>query len=215
MGEYTGTWIPKAVMEDENLKPVDKILYAEIASFIDCFASNKFLAERVGLSERGVQDAIKRLRDLDYITSTAFNGRTRTLVATQNLRGSTTPEREAAPRQDVDIDNSIENKVDNTMAVIKKEDIPEVIEIADSWQQTYGFKMKSPASEKLFIRKLIKNYGADRTTGAITAAYAIREMEYAPVITSFRDLWYKWEKLEAFYRRKATTQAKRSVEITN
>lgn len=83
--EYTGTWIPAIIMEDEKLKPVDKILYAEIASFKTCFASNEFLANRIGLSVRGLQDSLNRLKNLGYIKVNDGNNQRRTVVAMQNL----------------------------------------------------------------------------------------------------------------------------------
>ena len=49
--EYTGVWIPREVMECEQLTPVEKIAYGEIASFSKCYASNAWLAKRIGKSE--------------------------------------------------------------------------------------------------------------------------------------------------------------------
>lgn len=61
--EYTGTWLPAYVMLNEKIKPIDKLIYAEIASFRQCFMSNKTLSARVGVSERTIITGIQRLED--------------------------------------------------------------------------------------------------------------------------------------------------------
>lgn len=79
--EYTGTWIPRVVMEDERLSSSEKILYAEIACYDECFTSNAFLAKRIGLSETRVTRFISRLKDFGYVNQTSFDGRKRFLKA--------------------------------------------------------------------------------------------------------------------------------------
>lgn len=79
--EYTGTWIPRHVMEDEELNATDRILYAEIASYSICYMSNELLATRANIGERGVQKAVKRLINKGYVLNVGFNGRQRFLKA--------------------------------------------------------------------------------------------------------------------------------------
>jgi hypothetical protein len=65
--EYTGVWIPADVMECEELSPMEKILYGEIAGFRECYASNAWLANRIGRTERTVRRMISHLIELGFV----------------------------------------------------------------------------------------------------------------------------------------------------
>lgn len=64
--EFTGIWIPAVIINDPELTPTDLIVYAQIASFNCCTASNKYLAELAHVSERSVQRALRRLEAKGY-----------------------------------------------------------------------------------------------------------------------------------------------------
>lgn len=74
---FTGVWIPKEVLLDESLKPADKILYAEIASFGDrgCWKQNAELAEIIGVGKMTFIACCKRLEAGGYITQKRLVGR--------------------------------------------------------------------------------------------------------------------------------------------
>ena len=65
--EFTGIWIPAVIINDPELTPTDLIVYAQIASFNCCTASNQYLAELAHVSVRSVQYTIKRLEAEGYI----------------------------------------------------------------------------------------------------------------------------------------------------
>ena len=65
--EFTGIWIPAVIIDDPELTPTDLIVYAQIASFNCCTASNKYLAELAHVSERSVQRTLRRLDAKGYI----------------------------------------------------------------------------------------------------------------------------------------------------
>ena len=65
--EFTGIWIPAVIINDPELTPTDLIVYAQIASFNCCTASNPYLAELAHVSVRSVQYTIKRLEAKGYI----------------------------------------------------------------------------------------------------------------------------------------------------
>ena len=76
--QFTGVWIPSEVMLDERLSAVDKILYAEIASFGDkgCWKRSEELQQICGVKRDGLQAACKRLRGCGYISeSKTISGR--------------------------------------------------------------------------------------------------------------------------------------------
>ena len=88
--EYTGVWIPRAVMECQNLSAVEKIMYGEIASFESCYASNAWFAKQVGVSERRITGHLSKLLKLGFIKRVGFNGRTRFLKAVRDFDVSST-----------------------------------------------------------------------------------------------------------------------------
>ena len=65
--EFTGVWIPKKIIEDKRLKPVDKILYAEIACFDVCYKKSSELMERCGIKKFAFNESCKRLVAYGYI----------------------------------------------------------------------------------------------------------------------------------------------------
>ena len=115
--EFTGVWIPRMVVEDEELNWTDRACYAEIACYQKCFASNAFLAKRLGISESRVSKIIARLKQLEYLEDTGFNGRFRMLATSLPSRkqlGSLVENSEAASLKTATIDNSRENSRDNS-----------------------------------------------------------------------------------------------------
>lgn len=110
--EFTGIWIPRVVVEDENLSWIERALYAEIACYKQCFMSNAFFAKRLGVSERYVQEMLAKLKALGHIEDTGFDGRKRYLRAVYDgpVRGRGEPQFVADTNHSSPIDNSIDNK---------------------------------------------------------------------------------------------------------
>jgi Helix-turn-helix domain len=78
--EYTGTWVPAHIMDDEFLTSSGKLLYALIASFNTCYASNTWLAHKLGITVRHAQRGIADLEDKGYIARSG-EGDARVLIA--------------------------------------------------------------------------------------------------------------------------------------
>lgn len=220
MGEYTGTWIPAYIMLDKNLKVIDRAMYAEIASFIDCFASNEWFAERLGISERQVQRVLSGLKEAGYVEQTSFDGRKRRLQARQNEQGRHDINDVAEVSFMSPIDNSIkqkENKVSiiQKKSIIKLESSPEEIELTNYWAEAFGFPAKSTALEKRAIKKLLAQYPLSRIEVCIKVAAAGRSEKYCPVITSFVKLEEKWHNMEAYIARLVATQNNQNNRVTD
>ena len=70
--DFRGIWIPRHIWLDKNLKPIEKILLAEIESLgglsDGCFASNQYLAEFLDLSKDRTSKLISGLKTKGYIT---------------------------------------------------------------------------------------------------------------------------------------------------
>ena len=75
--DYVGVWIPAEITEREDLTPLEKWLWAEIAGYRECWASNAFLAKRMGISENWVSQRISKLEKLGLVEKVGFNGRFR------------------------------------------------------------------------------------------------------------------------------------------
>ncbi|NJL54146.1 helix-turn-helix domain-containing protein [bacterium] len=80
--DFKGIWIPKEIWLDQSLSLFEKALFAEIDSLDGvkgCYADNKYFQKFFNVSERTLQEALKRLRELGYISVENFDGRTRIL----------------------------------------------------------------------------------------------------------------------------------------
>ena len=68
--DFKGVYIPKEIWLTPELKAYEKLIFMEIYSLdrkFGCVASNAHFAEWLGISERQVQDYIKRLKDKGLI----------------------------------------------------------------------------------------------------------------------------------------------------
>ena len=66
------TMLPAAVRYDKNLKPNEKLLFAEISALTNvtgyCYASNAYFQNLFDASTRTVQGWLKHLQDCGYIS---------------------------------------------------------------------------------------------------------------------------------------------------
>lgn len=84
--QYTGVWIPKHIIECEELSPLEKICYGEIRNFDECNASNAWFAERLNIHENTAGKAIQHLIKLGFVEKLGFDGRIRTIRAIAKRR---------------------------------------------------------------------------------------------------------------------------------
>lgn len=80
--DFKGVWIPKEIFLCKDISPTEKILLAEIHSLDKgegCYASNKYLAEFVGISEGRLANCLTKLKQLNLIITRKFDGRMRWL----------------------------------------------------------------------------------------------------------------------------------------
>lgn len=96
--KYTGVWIP-AIVFDLPLSLTARVLYGIVDSLDGdegCWASNNYLADKIGVSVRAVQEAVKELTDAGLLVRSIEDNYQRTLRtvsheavlrATQNLHG--------------------------------------------------------------------------------------------------------------------------------
>lgn len=76
-----GIWIPIEIWQDKNLSWNEKILFLEIDSYTsseqDCFFSNQYIAELLGISETNANKTLSSLISKGYVIKTKFDGRRR------------------------------------------------------------------------------------------------------------------------------------------
>lgn len=116
-------------------------------------------------------------------------------------------------------DNTIDNTVNNTIKEEKKVN-PETInqslithqtkptkrdgnidELVEFFEQSFDLKLKRMKFQRIAASNLIKRYTKASVLKAIEAAAIARPERYSPQILSLEDLWSKWDKLAAFYKR--------------
>lgn len=83
---------------------------------------------------------------------------------------------------------------------------PDVNAAISAFQQTFELRLKRVRQQRVAASNLIRRYGLQSTLGAIRAAGEVRDEQYAPQILSLEDLWAKWDKLVAYYRKRQKPQ---------
>ena len=109
--QFTGVWLPRELLLDERLTAVDKILYAEIASFGDkgCWKRSEELMELCRVKRDAFGASCKRLIKFGYITQSREYGRMRRKSTLGFSQQSEKPAVEQSEKPAVHIDNTIDN----------------------------------------------------------------------------------------------------------
>ena len=123
-----GIWIPIEIWEDINLNWNEKILFLEIDSFTskdnDCFISNEYISNLLGVSETSANKILSSLIKKGYVIKTNFDGRRRFVKSALSFttrQGCDLPQGRVAVNDNIpNIDNNIYNIKEDTI-VSKKE----------------------------------------------------------------------------------------------
>lgn len=85
-----GIWIPIEIWQDKSLSWNEKILLMEIDSFTskghECFISNEYIAELLGVTERCASKYLSNLMDSGLIRMVKFDGRKRYVESTLSFQ---------------------------------------------------------------------------------------------------------------------------------
>jgi DNA-binding Lrp family transcriptional regulator len=208
--EYTGVWIPAEVMESEELEPLDKLVYGEIASFRECYASNAWLAKRIKRSEQTASRCVQKLIKLGFVENCGFNGRFRIVrVVKYDKAASSNLTRQTS--QICITENKVKNKVYISNKLDSGEPQNEVVEnsekkeygnhevnaILELWEHETGLIANVAKANRLAAYNLIRRRGFDGACEVVRlCGRAIKSGDqYAPRVASFRDLQGQFEKL--------------------
>lgn len=196
--EYTGVWIPAEVMESDELSPMEKLLYGEIAGFRECYASNKWLAGRIGRSEATVTRLIQHLIECGYVEKVGFNGRFRTIRVVRLRKNAESASAKMSP---IIIKNNISNKllidsqpVENSKKTYGNKDVNDLF---DYWKERVGIAPSSNKANRNACSTLIRQRGVDGAKKVVDAVHKAltSQDKYAPRVSSFTDLYGAYGKL--------------------
>jgi DNA-binding Lrp family transcriptional regulator len=214
--EFTGVWMPKYIIENKDLKPVDRLIYAEISCFDTCTMTNKTLGERAGCSEDTASRSVTRLKQGGYIKITGFNGRVRKM---QSLHVMPPQNAEAAsaktpklPPQNKSQDNSIEN-IQKTALSKDKGLMPEygnqdINELMAYWHEILGYKITSRVKpNRNACNNLVKKYGVGGVKQLVVAVNAAQSDRYSPRISDFVTLQGKLNDLLAWAKNRSSNKS--------
>ena len=128
--EFTGIFIPKHIIEDEELSMSEMIIYSEIACFEVCYKSNESLGSRWNLKSNTISIIISKLIDKGYVISGSFDGRHRQLMALRDkpnqiqplkkIKGRISKKSKPAIEKNQTIDNIVDNSKDNILILADK-----------------------------------------------------------------------------------------------
>ena len=196
--EYTGVWIPADVMESDELSPMEKLLYGEIAGFRECYASNKWLAGRIGRSEATVTRLIQHLIECGYVEKVAFNGRFRTIRVVRLRKNAESASAKMTP---IIIKSNNSNKllldsqpVENSKKTYGNKDVNDLF---DYWRERVGITPSNNKANRNACSTLIRQRGVDGAKKVVDAIHKAltSQDKYAPRVASFTDLYGAYGKL--------------------
>lgn len=232
--EYTGVWIPKAVMECDDLSPVDKLVYGEIACFEKCYASNEWLAKRIGRGATTASKCVSKLIEAGFVEQCGFNGRFRLVRVVRNckpcrkLKGCLAENDKAALQKIENIDKSKEQSIDNLDTKVSKEESHvEVVKVDKRnqdineafviWEEVMGYPLHETTKERFSINSILrrKEMNLDKLRILIRLVEASQHDKYKRFsISSFTDLMYKTNDLMAWAKEKqAQKQSTNTLEV--
>lgn len=228
--EYTGVWIPKEVMENSNLSATDKIVYAEIACFDECYASNEWLAKRIGRSASTASKCVSRLISLGIVEPCGFDGRFRKVRVVKNckpskkLRGSLVKNGESASPKTASRDNSIDKSKSlmDTKVSIGESPVTDVVRSQRSldideafviWEEVMGYPLAANKTDRHAIHSILsrKEMDLEKLRMLVLLVKKSQTDRYKRFsITNFTDLMYKTNDLVAWAHEKAAQQKQES-----
>lgn len=183
--QFTGLWIPRRLVEDNQITPLEKLLVAEIFALQKgkdgCVASNEHLAKHTHMTPKSVSNSIAKLRTLGYLFLVKFDGRRRWLrvnpLALDDELDSI-PRLMLSPSGDgsrlhrgMDINKSLKRKQNNEYPLP-----PELSELKSEWDEwlQHRREIHKPMTPKTFARQMaqLRGWGIAKGRAAIEQSIA-------------------------------------------
>ena len=236
--EFTGIWIPAVIINDPELTPTDLIVYAQIASFNCCTASNKYLAELAHVSVRSVQYTIKRLEAKGYIriedtrskagmvkrkifamgvenyAEQMQDGMTNCHGGATNCRGG--DDKLSPNNKEDNKDNTLVLDKSNTNEQSSEYGNSEINSFIKSFEETLGLPIATKQKlNRYAAKRLLARYKPEGCAKLITLASMANTTPYAPRIANVMDLEQKVPNLFVWYRQNANKGQSRAVKAVD
>lgn len=218
---FEGIWIPAEIWLDDNLHPLERVLYAEIASFgkKGCWKKSEDLMSLLSVSKGTFQKYCRNLRERGYITEQRAFGRivrTTTLAfqsTAQNLHQTKNcadeQHKNCADEQTKNCavhkeysKNNINNKLLIEESPVEKSKKiqygnSDVNELFDYWEQHTGIKPSNNKANRNSCATLIRQRGVDGAKKVVDVIHKAltSQDKYAPRVASFTDLYGAYGKL--------------------
>ena len=183
--QFSGVFIPREVLLDEDISASGKIIFAIIQSLDNdkgCFASNDYIGKMLGLSESSVRSSISDLERKNYIIRSIDENGNRTIrTCTTNSfapdrqkTGTPPPENKRTPRQKTGAYSNKDNNSNNIQSLLLPP-IPFDEEFANLWGTwvQYRKERKKPLTNQTvklqleFLTKLTKNEATNSIINSI------------------------------------------------
>ena len=172
--EFKGIWIPAEIWLCRVLSITEKCLLAEIDSFsgtsIGCIASNKYLADFLGIKEDMIRRYISNLKKLGLVVQIGFDGRTRELKTTlsdlekildqEEIPGLTRKKLSSRPgisRNPINIEYNINNNIEKNIEFLGDSNESLKTKEAKASLKSNSFKKDNTPKEKEFNTTPIEN----------------------------------------------------------
>lgn len=222
--EYTGVWIPKAVMECKELTPTDKIVYGEIACFERCYGSNKWLAERICKSEVTASRCVSKLVKMGFVRFDGVKGNVRFMKVYQRRQATSSTTKgvimddKAALSSTISIDKSIDKRLDNVDTIVSTDDSslkvatkknPDIDQAFLMWEEIMGYPLHETKKERYSVSTILrrKEMDLEKLRVMLKLVEASQHDKYKRFsISSFTDLMYKTNELRAWAKEKYAQQ---------
>ena len=168
-----GLWIPIEIWEDKNLNWNEKILFLEIDSFTskdnDCFISNKYISNLLGVSETSANKILSSLIKKGYVIKTNFDGRRRFVKSALSFttnQGCDLQQGSVEVCNNIpNIDNNTDNKVNNKELkkdcndeTLVNKQVSELYDIYPSKCPKRNVSLGKSFKDKDRIKKLLKTH---------------------------------------------------------
>lgn len=217
--EFTGVWIPRHILEHQELKPVDRLIYAEIACFDECWHTNTLLAERTGTSEPTVSRSINRLIEFGFVELVSFNGRNRVVKALYDSPPNQNDKAALSKRADSRIKTTSQasqnDTLDNKEITIRKQEVS-TAKAEDIISQLYyevirafGIPVRNHNNVRSAIAKMKTEADEENLVVYLTFMrdkYKDLQFDYKPEITEALDIHAKRMQITVALKRLVTKQ---------
>ena len=218
--EFTGVWIPRHIIEDDDLSMTERFIYSEIACFEVCFKSNERLGERYNLKKNTISIIVSKLIKKGYIVSNQKTGEYRQLVALKdkpNQTGCVIKIKEPLSEKSkslCDKNQTIDNNkeyIEKTTNIADKSASNEINLILNEFKSLNPLIKFGNTTERKAVETLLKEYGFEKTTKMIRLYKERMSDKFCPVATKPTAFVRKMGEIAVYFAKLKANQPKTIV----